>query len=134
MGKSSLGNLEEKFVAAGCYFPYIALLIDILVIVLEKQSRYCLFHGWQGLIVVIIYAIGAIIFGIVDSFVFIGFRILSFIWAVLFIILWIILIITAWTRAESGDPFAIPLIGRIAHSQADKRFAGGNTAPPTTNA
>jgi len=127
-----LGNLEERIVAGITYFPFLTLFFSIIGIVIEKQSKYCLFHGWQALFVVIIYTVGAIIFGVIDSFLNLGFNVITFIWIVLFFILWVILIIAAILQAESGNPFALPLIGRLAKFQTERRFVGGGNSNPTS--
>eukprot|EP01119_Soliformovum_irregulare_P008904 TRINITY_DN22002_c0_g1_i1.p1 TRINITY_DN22002_c0_g1~~TRINITY_DN22002_c0_g1_i1.p1 ORF type:complete len:144 (+),score=15.89 TRINITY_DN22002_c0_g1_i1:48-479(+) len=132
MPKSSLGQLEEKVAALLCYFPWIALIISIIVIIVEKQSRYVLFHGYQSLFVILFYIIIAILLGIIDSFIGIvtGVSILSTIWALLYLVVWIFLMVTAYTRAETGNPVMIPLLGGWAASLADKRFAGGSSVAP----
>lgn len=108
------------------------MIVAIVVIIVEKESHYCLVHGWQALFFWIVCIIGSIIFGIIDIFIPLGFGILAFLWSVTIIIVWIILMVTAWTRAPTGNPFLLPLIGPQAEKLATNKLGpnasgGGNT-------
>eukprot|EP01118_Nematostelium_gracile_P011383 TRINITY_DN4027_c0_g1_i1.p1 TRINITY_DN4027_c0_g1~~TRINITY_DN4027_c0_g1_i1.p1 ORF type:complete len:137 (-),score=31.68 TRINITY_DN4027_c0_g1_i1:30-440(-) len=126
MAKGSLG-LDEKLEAVLIYIPMLTLIMTIIVLILENTSYYCLFHAWQALFLVVAYIIVQIIFIIIGAAT--GVSLFWIAW-IIFWIIWIILAIFAWTRAESGNPLSLPLIGGFAKTQAEKKIAAsGNSTP-----
>jgi len=88
--------------------------------------RYVKFNCWQSIFISAFYTIGAIIFAIIDSVIRLRFSILSFIWWILFLILWIICMVKSFQKGReklngiSEDLFKLPLLGNLCENLADR--------------
>lgn len=96
--KSSTGM--EPNVAAGLavLFGWISGLIFFLI---EKESKFVKFYAFQALIVGLCMILSPI-------------PVIGWIWGILMLVLWIIMLINAF----SGKIFKVPVIGNIAAKQA----------------
>jgi len=128
MGTSSIGNSDDKIIAP---FAYLLFFISaLLVIVLEESSRYCLFHAWQSLFCFLFYIVFAIIFALLDDFAW-HHVVLSWIWLTFYLIVWILLMVMAYKKADSGELFVLPVLGKWSENQASKKFPVSSGPVPT---
>jgi len=106
----------------------------LIVLIVEKQNSYIVFHAWQSFFVCCIYIIGAIAFAIIDSFIFHGFRVLSFIWWLIYMVFWLLGVIMAWNRWPTQNRFVIPGPGNLAlwRTRYFEMKLGGGAPPPGT--
>jgi len=116
-------NISSAWVSVFAYF--FGFISGVIVLLLERESAYNIFHAWQSICISVVYLIGAIACSIIDIFFIpFGFRLLSFLWWVVFVIIWILCMVKAYNLAPSGQYFKLPLFGNFAESQANKFKAG----------
>ncbi|MBI4234761.1 hypothetical protein HY604_00490 [Candidatus Peregrinibacteria bacterium] len=93
---------EEKKWGILCYFPVLNLVFCAICSVKMNQSKFCLFHARQGLVLAAIW-IAAIFIAVISPF--------------LSLLLWIIMLIlhgSGMALAFSGQMVEIPFLGKLA--------------------
>lgn len=126
MAKTSM-NLEENVAGLLCYLA--AWITGIIFIAMEKENKTVKFHAWQSFLTFLPLTILGWIFtgplGIsttgtgywgIPVYTFSPFYYVGLLIYALTVILWLILIITAY----QGKKFKLPVVGDIAEKQAQK--------------
>ncbi len=112
MVKTSM-NMEENIESMLCYIG--TWVTGIIFIALEKENKIVKFHAWQSFITFIgVFVVYFVIFFLTWFVPFMW--ILSMLFGLLVVILWIILVI----KAYQGEKFKLPIVGDIAEKQAQK--------------
>lgn len=130
-------GLDENIEGALCYFPYVGLVMSIVVLAAEKASTFARFHAVQSLgLFVVLFILGQIIFMVITPSL-IGnpldpgfmnnlqtFASISRAWSLGIIILDIFLLY----KTFSMETVKLPVIGDIAEKQAGGGAAAGAAA------
>jgi uncharacterized membrane protein len=116
--KPAAPKSDNNLIAALCYI--IAPWISLYVLLTEKKNdKFALFHAWQAiilLVVVIVYAIGLTIVGVILGAVA---GPLACIVIPLWLIPLIVALFAAW-KAYQSEKYMLPVLGEFANKQAMK--------------
>ena|SRR6266496_4505975 len=124
-GKTSLG-LDSNLGAMLCYIANIlcclGVILSIVFLVTEKENRFVKFHALQSLFlagVMVVLLIVVEILGVILGMVHLGILAtgLWFILALIFLILWLL----AGIKAYSGQWYKLPFIGDLAWNTVNKQ-------------
>ncbi len=115
MANTSLG-LDENIEGALCYV--LGIITGVLFLILEKESSYVKFHAWQSILFGVAVIVINIILSILAFIPYVGILvgILSMVFSLLVLVLWLFLI---W-KAYSGEKYKLPIIGDYAEQYASK--------------
>ena len=115
MANTSLG-LDENIEGALCYV--LGIITGVLFLILEKESSYVKFHAWQSILFGVAVIVINIILSILAFIPYVGILvgIISMIFSLLVLVLWLFLI---W-KAYSGEKYKLPIIGDYAEQYASK--------------
>ncbi len=103
--KSSTG-LEENVAGFLCYL--LGFVTGIVLLLVEKKSRFVKFHARQSTITFLILFVVSMILGWIPV---IGFLII-----ILSLILWLILMV----KALRGERYLLPIVGRMAEAKTER--------------
>ena len=102
-----------------CYVPCcIGFIFSIVVVIVEKQSRFVRFHAFQSLLLngaVIVVWVGSMVLRTVLYMVGLGMVTLLVtvaMWAVL--VAGLVVLIMMMIKANSGEQYSLPMIGELA--------------------
>lgn len=109
IGNSSLGMAENVAALLAIIFSPIS---SIIVLVLEKESKFVKFHAIQAIALSVVILLANFILGLIPI---LGWIVLIFVNLGVFV-LWIILLI----KAYQGEWFEIPLVGNFSMDQVNK--------------
>jgi len=112
-------GLAPNIAGALCYA--LGFISGIIFLLIEKDNKFVKFHAIQSILIsVVAYAINFIVMGLLFSSMMTGgfalFGLLSSGLNVLFIVVWIMLMV----KAYSNEEWQIPIIGKIAKDAASK--------------
>lgn len=109
IGNSSLGMTENLAALLAIIFSPIS---SIIILVLEKESKFVKFHSIQAIAVAVVVFVVNVVLGFIPI---LGWILLIFINLGAFI-LWILLLI----KAYQGEWFELPVLGKFAMDQINK--------------
>ncbi|PKM52531.1 MAG: hypothetical protein CVV02_01915 [Firmicutes bacterium HGW-Firmicutes-7] len=109
IGQSSLGMGENIAALLAIIFSPISAII---ILVMEKDSKFVKFHAIQSLALAVIIFVANIVLGFIPI---LGWIVLLFLNLGVFI-LWIILLI----KSYQGEWFELPLVGKFSMEQVNK--------------
>lgn len=114
-----------KWEATLCYaFPLIAVFIAFF----EKKNTYGRFHGWQAMLLFIVFVPPMVIAEMVDMFAkklfFGGFELI--VWAI-YIVFCGVCAFLAWRRAETQEAVRLPYLGNKAMHLMENGCCNGNS-------
>jgi len=117
VGEKSSTGLEPNIAAA---LAYLAMLVTgIIVLVLEKDSRFVRFHAMQAIITGVAVLVGWVGLQFLGMLPILGWGVYWFVmplYGLATLILWILLLL----KAFQGEMFKLPMIGDLAEQQINK--------------
>ena len=116
MVKTQLG-LEENLEGALCYL--FGFITGIVFYVMEPKNKFVRFHAMQSIVIFLPLMILGFILSSIGWFIFLGpvwiiISLLTWITWILFFVLWLILML----KAYSGKKFKVPIAGDIAEKNS----------------
>jgi len=100
-------------------------ITGLIVVCSEQDCFYCVFHGFQSIILSTIETVVLIIAIIIDAAVLykkIHFPICIFFWLLAYVIVVGLCIVMGFKNADSGKLFRLPGVGQLAEYFADRFF------------
>ena len=102
---------QRNLIALFAYIPFVAPLVSIVILVVEKEDRYIRFHAMQSLFISLIYYALSILLEMIFKGV-IGFLINPLL-TILALVVWIVSMLMAF----GGRVFKWPLVGDFAEKK-----------------
>lgn len=123
-GKVGYGDgTQESTMAPGfdfrllCVFAYLfGAISGIIVVVLEKENEDLRFHGWQSILWFVTWLMIYIVCIIIDAAA--NIWVISWIWWVIGVIVWLVLMVLAFLWSADGKRVAIPGLSIFANRLA----------------
>jgi uncharacterized membrane protein len=109
------GGLRDNIAGALAYLTFIPALIFVFRPPFN-QNRYIRFHSFQCLFLCIAVVVVAILLRLLSGLSFLIAALLSVVFLVGVVILWLVLLL----KAFQGERFKLPLIGDLAETQANR--------------
>lgn len=100
-------NLDENVTGLLCYLG--TFITGIIFVVLEKKSRFVLFHAWQS---IILFGGLYILYMIVGIFPIMAGGLLRMLISLAVLVLWIVLMVKTYQK----ETLKLPVVGDIAES------------------
>jgi uncharacterized membrane protein len=117
-GPTKLG-VAPNILGLLCYFPCIALIASVVVVLVEKENRFARFHAFQSLLVQaavlvlwFVFMILSFVLAMMGSFGALLSTLLWFAWIAGMLGLSIFLMI----KAYNGEEYALPTLGDMARN------------------